>query len=244
MFIPFLGEKSKHKNFILPNIPNDISTYAEPFGGSFAIFFSLDLSLYPKTQFIYNDINILNVNLIKQLSNPEFMNYLFSIRATKEKYNEIKFTLSNNSWNDFEKAANWLILLSCSVSKYDILNGAFKNEFEFETFKLKYYNSTNINHISKIEMIDCLDFIDKYDSKETFFYVDPPYINLESYYTNHDFLTVDHHIELSKKLKNIKGRFLLSYLKNDLLKDLYPDYNFKELKTMMGTETLIMNYSY
>lgn len=242
MFIPFLGEKSKHKNFILPNIPNDISTYAEPFGGSFAIFFSLDLSLYPNTSFIYNDINPLNANLLNQLTDPKFREYLFRVRATKEKYNEVKFNLSNNNWDDYEKAANWLILLSCSVSKYDILNGAFKNEFEFETFKLKYAHSSSISFINKVEMMDYIDFIDKYDSKETFFYVDPPYINLENYYTNHDFLTVENHIELSNKLKNIKGRFALSYLKNDLLKDLYPDYKFKESKTMMGTETLIMNY--
>jgi site-specific DNA-adenine methylase len=39
MFIPYLGEKSKFSNFIIPNIPSDISTYVEPFGGMYGIFF-------------------------------------------------------------------------------------------------------------------------------------------------------------------------------------------------------------
>ena len=33
MLIPYLGEKSKFASFIVPNVPNDISTYVEPFGG-------------------------------------------------------------------------------------------------------------------------------------------------------------------------------------------------------------------
>ena len=43
MFIPYLGEKSKFSNFIIPNIPNNISTYVEPFGGMMGIFFSLNI---------------------------------------------------------------------------------------------------------------------------------------------------------------------------------------------------------
>jgi site-specific DNA-adenine methylase len=43
MLIPYLGEKSKFASFIVPNVPNDISTYVEPFGGMFGIFFALGL---------------------------------------------------------------------------------------------------------------------------------------------------------------------------------------------------------
>ena len=38
MIVPYLGEKSKFSNFIKPNIPTDIKTYVEPFGGMFGIF--------------------------------------------------------------------------------------------------------------------------------------------------------------------------------------------------------------
>ena len=65
MMIPYLGEKSKYSNFIIPNIPTDISTYVEPFGGMFGIYFCLDLEQYTNTKFVYNDINHLNYNLFK-----------------------------------------------------------------------------------------------------------------------------------------------------------------------------------
>ena len=43
MLVPYLGEKSKFANFITPNIPKEISTYVEPFGGMFGIFLHLIL---------------------------------------------------------------------------------------------------------------------------------------------------------------------------------------------------------
>lgn len=49
--IPYLGEKSKFANFIIPNIPDDIEVYCEPFSGMFGIFFNLNLNNYERTQF-------------------------------------------------------------------------------------------------------------------------------------------------------------------------------------------------
>jgi site-specific DNA-adenine methylase len=83
MFIPYLGEKSKFSNFIIPNIPTDISTYVEPFGGAYGIYFSLDLTqFHTSTQFIYNDINPLNSNLFTQLGNPDFISIMKETKAT------------------------------------------------------------------------------------------------------------------------------------------------------------------
>jgi site-specific DNA-adenine methylase len=99
----------------------------------------------------------------------------------------------------------------------------------------------NRNKITEIEKLDYIDVIKKYDSKETFFYVDPPYMNKEKYYINHDF-TPDSHSELAKVLNNIKGRFILSYFYFDGLKELYPNCKIEKKFTIMGTEYIIMNY--
>ena len=80
-----------------------------------------------------------------------------------------------------------------------------------------------------------------YDSKDTFFYIDPPYFGKEKFYINHTF-TQESHKELSEVLNNIQGRFLLSYYHFDGMEDLYPDCQIKSLMTIMGTEFLIMNY--
>ena len=74
MLIPYLGEKSKFASFILPNIPKDISTYVEPFGGMFGIFFSLNFDkMNEDINYVYNDQNYLNYNLFQFLQNEKFI---------------------------------------------------------------------------------------------------------------------------------------------------------------------------
>ena len=85
MLIPYLGEKSKFANFIVPNIPNDISTYVEPFGGMFGIFFALDFTKFKDVNFIYNDKNNLTYLLFKNLKNPDFIE-IFKNTEVDEEY--------------------------------------------------------------------------------------------------------------------------------------------------------------
>jgi hypothetical protein len=49
-------------------------------------------------------------------------------------------------------------------------------------------------------------------------------------------------MELCEMLKNIKGKFALSYLHFSNIDEWYKDFNLKSLKTFTGTELLIMNY--
>lgn len=56
-----------------------------------------------------------------------------------------------------------------------------------------------------IENMDALDCIKKYDSPDTFFFLDPPYIGKERYYTEHSI----NWEELCDLLRQIKGKFLL-----------------------------------
>ncbi len=67
----------------------------------------------------------------------------------------------------------------------------------------------------------------KYDRKETLFYLDPPYVDVEYYYNvaGVDFKTKDHE-RLAEILKNINGKFVLSYYKHPMIKKLYKGFNF------------------
>ena len=239
--IPYLGQKSKLSNFILPIIPNNISTYVEPFGGSFAIYFCLNIDDYPNTKFIYNDMNYFNYNLFKHLKDIKFIEYLDQIKATQYLYNKSKDYIFN--CNDMEKALYWLILLTCGESRLDVLNQNWKNDSEFEIVKLKLkFNEDYFKKIDSVFNKDYKEIIEKYDSENTFFYVDPPYFHKEFYYINHDFNTEEKHIELSEILKNIKGKFALSYLSFPKIDEWYNGFNKKSFKTFLGTELLIMNY--
>ena len=65
---------------------------------------------------------------------------------------------------------------------------------------------------------DYLSMIEKYDSKDTFFYLDPPFHDMECQFVACD---VDP-TQIADALKGLKGKFLLSY--ND-----YPEFLMKKL---------------
>ena len=70
--------------------------------------------------------------------------------------------------------------------------------------------------------------IEKFDSPETLFYCDPPYIQKTAKYT-FDFLREDHE-RLAKILTNIEGKVVISYYDHPVLKELYPEKNWKRSK--------------
>ena len=239
MILPYIGEKSKFSNFITPNIPENLSTYVEPFSGMFGVFFSLNYDDYQFNNYVYNDINDLNSNLFEHLKKSDFIKTVNIISV-----DESKFKLAHNyiltGSDNMYLAINWLIILTCSYPS-DI--NRWRNDNEFEVFKLKYNSYKNqLSKINKIHNLDYKEVIKMYDSKDTFFYIDPPYKGKESYYINHNFNS-NSHKELSTILNNIKGKFLLSYYYFDGIKDLYKGCEFDSKRTIMGTEYLIMNYT-
>ena len=98
MIVPYLGEKSKFANFIVPNIPTNISTYVEPFGGMMGIFFALDFTKYKDVDFIYNDKNNLNYLLFKNLQNNIFIDLVNSTEVDEDYYNRwsVEFDLGQS----------------------------------------------------------------------------------------------------------------------------------------------------
>lgn len=119
-----------------------------------------------------------------------------------------------------------------------------------------------IEKLSKVKAFECLDFethINKYDSKETLFYLDPPYFGTEDqYYRGGENFGRAGHQRLSDVLKNIEGKFILSYYDFDGLDIMYPKDKFRweekdftkasttisnqTLEEKQGHEILIMNY--
>lgn len=77
-----------------------------------------------------------------------------------------------------------------------------------------------------IENKDFEDLIKQYDRLESFFYLDPPYVETEGHYMV-DF-PKENHIRLFKTLSEIKGKFLLSYNDCEFIKELYKDYTIVE----------------
>ena len=84
-----------------------------------------------------------------------------------------------------------------------------------------------------IESLGYADCIGRYDSPETFFYCDPPYMDTEYYYTG--YFAPESHERLSELLHGIKGRVMVSHYADDLYDRLYQGWNRFEYRSFKGS---------
>ncbi|MCF8262429.1 MAG: DNA adenine methylase [Melioribacteraceae bacterium] len=105
-----------------------------------------------------------------------------------------------------------------------------------------------INARLKTVMIECLDFeklIKKYDRESTLFYVDPPYVDTEFYYNtkSEKYFVKEDHERLAELLRNVEGRFILSYYDHPLIRKLYKGYKFSTKERVKHAAGITINSS-
>lgn len=251
MAISYIGGKSRISKFIIPFIPNNIETYVEPFSGMFWVFFNMDLDKFPKLKtVVYNDYNKLNSNLFKCSINYDRMWEELSkypcqqvgVENTPPEYAEMFKEFQKEVFNNdlvigdepnYDIAAKYVYVLTQvfsgskpETSTYTDYKGKYRCKVLIFMDKLKHPKFRE--HFDKISFVENMDFenvINKYDSEKTFFYLDPPYFKTENYYSNHEFGRGDHE-RLYNSVKNMKGRFALSYYHFEHLDDWFPTNEF------------------
>ena len=232
--IGWVGGKKNLRKYILPMIPKH-DLYCEVFGGAGWVLFGKspdkdEWRIDKKVRYgeIYNDINSELVNFWKYIKHHP--------NAFVTELNE--YIVSREIWDDFvgkstiteiQRAIRFYYLLTMS---YGSMSGHFCcKSGGVETLPLK-----NLDIVQKATerlknvTIECLDFerlITKYDSENTFFYLDPPYYQKEDLYTSHETPAFDGHERLAEILKNIKGKFLLSYNDCEYVRELYRSGDFQ-----------------
>ncbi len=204
---------------------------------------------------IYNDIDGRLVNLFRIVKfHPEElkreMKYMLSSRELFKQY------LSLEPITDIQKAAKFLFLISRSFGGRGQTFGTVKKSSGGAT-------KSHANLLARIDSIherldkvliehkDFEKFIPEYDHKDAFFYCDPPYTSGCGYdvVTTGDFS----HEKLRNLLKNIEGRFLLSYDDSPKVRELYKGFeiiaterqngiNNRTQKNKIFKELLIANY--
>jgi DNA adenine methylase len=278
--LSYIGGKSKIGKWINDYYPEDMEIYVETFGGMFWCFYNMDLEKYPNLKtVVYNDFNPLNYNLFKCLENPtELLKAVNSIPCQEKGVNNTpelyKILFGNFQQSlfsgelviknpDYMVAAQYAYILTQvfsgskpESSSFIDLKGKYKSKYL--TFRDKLANPKWVEKFLKITKVENLDFetvIQKYDSESTYFYLDPPYWKTENYYSNHDFDRKDHE-RLARTLHQVKGKFSLSYYEFDLLREWFPQPQYRwESKEFVkaaaatkgktqnkGTELLILNY--
>lgn len=78
-----------------------------------------------------------------------------------------------------------------------------------------------------VENLSFEKVIDKYDREHSFFFCDPPYIETCGY--GNKFGEEEHRL-LANKLKEINGEFLLTINDHPLARELYKEFNIKEVE--------------
>lgn len=200
------------------------SVYVEPFSGSFNTGFTLMEQGY-KGKVIYNDLDEQLINFWTMLrSNP-----LELYRLCIELFNNVKET---NKIEEQEQNTDKLTQASEFYIRqlFNTMNGLNfskrKNIPSFEQYDF-IINSEMLNRIT-IEQLDFAECIEKYDSIDTFFLIDPPYIRkTSSNYYNIDFQQLSYD-KLIDTIDNIQGQWLLTYNDNYNLRQHYK--NIKEIK--------------
>lgn len=278
---PYIGGKSHHVKWMDPLFPNKFSNFVEVFGGAGWVSVKSPKVENCKSR-VYNDFNPLLANVFEcfRLDSQKLLNEMKKVPKSEEsrykKYQKELFVdldWSKVKLGDFNLAVKYLYLqtqvfagtaLSATNVPYFTevkSNGKYANKYETLKKKLENENIRNrLSKFSKVENMDCIDLIKKYDSEDTFFYVDPPYYKMEFYYSK-DFPR-EKHEELAETLKNIKGKFALSYYDFDDLIKFYPENQFTWHRQNVyrssatrsgkdkdysqkskGTEIFIMNYN-
>lgn len=271
--ISWIGGKSRISGkLIIPNIPNDIETYTECFGGAFWTFFKMG-DIYPNLKsVVYNDFNRYLVNLFACAKNHKDLHTSLSKYKSQDKslFDKFQKDLYNDADNhinikipDYDTAAKFSYCITQVFSgtnptkgKFIDLKGKYKSKYDTFSDKMLNYKFTNrLDKITDIENMDFEDLLKKYDSEKAFHYIDAPYYGCEAYYSSNDFGLKDHE-RLYNCLKDIKGRFAMSYYFFPQLEEWFPrdKYRWVEMEFTKGAgavkgksqtkgmEILIMNY--
>ena len=248
--IGWVGGKSKLKKEIISLFPEH-SHYVEVFGWGLSVFFAKESSKLETVNDINNDlINLWQVIKNYPQSLSHYINLLFVGRVI---FNNIRLK-NYTPRNHIEKAAYFYYLVSQSF--WSRGNNFAMSSKSWRKPKNLWKSFTKWSDRFKFVTIENMSFeeiLKKYDKKDTFFYLDPPYYKYENYYAWG--FKKEQHTLLRDTLKDIEWKFLLSYNDCSEVRELYKDFKIissKEIAYTLGgssknrrkivNELYIMNY--
>ncbi|BAU28119.1 site-specific DNA-adenine methylase [Aneurinibacillus soli] len=251
----WFGGKGKVAKKIISRMPAH-KTYVEPFGGAAHV-------ITQKSQIsheVYNDIDgdLVNFLLVARDLPEKLSKACESLPYSRQLYG--KWKSEEMPEDEFERAVRFFYLNRSGIAKGNG-PGSCKTGWRHSTSSnqnpaMGYQSACSLikafaNRMKGV-MIEHDDFrkiIEKYDSPQTLFYVDPPYIGREKFYAGG--FTEQDHRELAGPLQNIKGKAIVSYYDDPLLLEIYPDWRretFESYKQVVNgdnchaEELLLMNF--
>ncbi len=230
----YIGGKSRIGKWIYNYIPKiQWERYTEIFGGAMWVYINQPIK---SKEIYYNDLytHLYNLWMCMKYKRPELLHELLKLEPNnKVLFNGFKKVVIESGKNPIKDVPNVdlakkFIYVQTHAYSGLIIQGTMRLTVDqFTPFIKRLSNPKFQKKIDKITDICNLDFkyvIEKFDTDNGFFYVDPPYYK-KGYLYHNDFSDNDHY-ELAYYLKNCRSVWILSYYDYDELKGLYPGDRF------------------
>ena len=253
------GGKTTIAEWIIQHIPEH-EVYVEPFGGSAGV-----LANKPESPLeVYNDTASLCVDFFRAVKHhpEEIQHWVQTTPYSRELFDEYTKRLQQDSPEDLVERAGmfWYVQMmafggkgvinSKSPCYTDVKSMSGRSTQKPHLIKKAGDNMNRICERFNTVQIEHLDFgtiFEKYDSPETVFYCDPPYVDVgDDYYQTED--GGFNHERFVESLHDLEGKWLVSYDHNipTGLQD-YTIIDRQKRSTMdhekaQKTESLVMNF--
>src|SRR5713101_765615 len=234
--LPWMGGKFHLAPSILKEFPvaSSYDLYVEPFGGAAHVLIHKPLGRHVE---IYNDTNGDLVNfwlqcrdypdaLVARLDSLPYSRLLY--------YAYHKSLFDGTELSPLERAARWFYVLRSSF-RPEVSNtpngwntGPRRGHVQSYYNALTFFHSLAVRFLRyEIEQRDYELVIKQHESRRTFIYADPPYVDAEHYYQG--VFNLDDHKRLARILNNTPAMVALSYYPNTLLDELYPANKWRRI---------------
>lgn len=230
----YFGSKWRIAPFILKHFPRH-TTYVEPFGGGASV-----LLRKPRaTVEVYNDINSEIVNLLRILRDPEAARRLREL-CTLTPFASDELACSFAEHDDPVERARRMLVRSWFGLGQDTATAGRKN---YSTLNTRLSEGAKnyaelwagwpdqipafVGRLAGviIENKDAIDVIDRFDSKSTLIYADPPYVAQSRGRGGYaDEMTDAQHEALAESLRAASGFVVISGYASELYDALYRDW--------------------
>ncbi|MDE2968481.1 MAG: DNA adenine methylase [Chloroflexota bacterium] len=256
------GGKFSHLDFILPHIPTDVQHFCDVYGGSAAVL----INRPPAPVETYNDLDSELVNFFKTLR-TQTSELLHEITLTPFSREELeKACFPEEGLSNIERARRFYVRARqtrtglaqtsspgrwahCVLTSRSGMAGAVSRWLG--SIEGLPEIAMRLQRV-QIENAPAIDVIMRYDTPQTVFYLDPPYVHqARGDVSAYQFEMTDaEHMELADVLHRIKGRAVLSGYRTALYDSLYADWTRIDAEErtahsvrQMRQESLWLNFS-
>lgn len=228
---PWPGGKSRLASQLFPLFDTGHRTYVEPFAGAAAMLF---LRSQPAKAEVLNDINGDMVNLYRVVQHhlDEFVRQFRWQLVSRDEFDRLMES-PPSTLTDIQRAARFFYLQkTCFGARVESRSFGVDPRAPARLNLLRIEEDLSQAHLRlarvTIENLPWQECLTRYDSAETFFFLDPPYWQTEGYGVA---FGLEQYHGLAAAMRALKGRALLTVNDHPTMREVFRGFRVKRLAT-------------